>query len=75
MADGKNTRPISTRLGRWVVGMANKPPSSLRSKTTSPWSITKHKTDKLRDPKARRAAETFENSKMNMSMDDHRVFK
>ena len=63
MADDKKTRPTSTRLGRWVVGMANKPSSSLKSKTTSPWSTTKHKIDKLRDPKARRAVETFGNSK------------
>ena len=61
--NGENTRLISTRLGLWVVGMANKPPSSLRSKTTCPWSTTKHNTDKLRDPKARHAAETFGNSK------------
>ena len=63
LADGKKTRPLTSCLGRWVAGMAYKPPSSLRSKTTSPWSTIKHKTDKLRDPKARHAAETSENSK------------
>ena len=62
MVDGKKTRPMAQGLGRWVVGMANKPHSSLRSKITSPWSTTKHKTNKLRDLKARRTTETFRNS-------------
>ncbi|KAF5931791.1 hypothetical protein HYC85_027962 [Camellia sinensis] len=54
---------MGTRPGRWAIGMVNKPPSSLRNKTTSPWSTTKHKTNKLRGSKARRTTETFGNSK------------
>ena len=63
LADSNDTRPMASCLGQWVVGMANKPSPSLRSKTTSPWSTTKHKIVKLRDPKARCAAETFRNSR------------
>ncbi|CAL5419199.1 unnamed protein product [Camellia sinensis] len=54
---------MASSLGRWVKGMANKPLSSLKSKNTSLWSTTKHKTDKLRDLEARHATETSGNSK------------
>ncbi|GMP69427.1 hypothetical protein CsSME_00028696 [Camellia sinensis var. sinensis] len=82
LADGKKTRLTASSLGRWVQEMENKPPSSLRRKNTSAWSTTKHKTDKLRDPKARRVAETSENSKrtrawmiIECSNDDIRVLR
>ena len=66
LIDQKECRSTNT-YGRWhkalADGLRGWPTSYPQNRNTSPWSTTKHKIDKLRDPKARRVAETFGNSK------------
>ena len=65
-----NIWPVETKHSRWPQAMAGevwgwsyKLLPTLRSKTTSVWCKTRHKTIESRDPKAGRVAETSGNSR------------